>query len=127
WWRAAKVPVHRDRPGLAVSPQQFSLDEVLASWTTTDPGNSAFSPPGGPHRTAPVVMRAAFATAVAHMADTLHGAPAGWTWGPLHSRQFPSVTQADAPGDGPRGSGADSGAGNAADRGPRPPPGPRRP
>src|SRR5215468_2433829 len=30
WWRAAKVPVHKDRPGLAVSPQQFSLDEVLA-------------------------------------------------------------------------------------------------
>jgi len=117
WWRAAKVPVHRDRPGLAVSPQQFSLDEVLASWTTTDPGNSAFSPPGGPHRTAPVVMRAAFATAVAHMADTLHGAPAGWTWGRLHSRQFPSVTQADALGYGPRASGADSWTVNAADGG----------
>ena len=62
----------RTAPGLAISPQyQFSLDQVLASWTTGDPANSAFSPPGGPHRTAPEVMRAAFATAVAHLARHL--------------------------------------------------------
>jgi len=117
WWRAARVPVHKDRPGLDVSPQQASLDQVLAAWTTGDPRNRAFSPPGGPHRTAPAVMRAAFATAVAHLAATLHGAPAGWTWGRLHSRQFPSVTQADALGYGPRASGADSWTVNAADGG----------
>jgi penicillin G amidase len=117
WWRAARVPVHKDRPGLDVSPQQASLDQVLAAWTTGDPGNRAFSPPGGPHRTAPPVMRAAFATAVAHLTATLHGAPAGWTWGRLHSRQFPSVTQADALGYGPRASGADSWTVNAADGG----------
>ena len=118
WWKAAKVPVHKDRPGLAVSPQsQFSLDQVLASWTTDDPANSAFSPPGGPHRTAPEVMRAAFATAVAHLAATLHGAPSSWAWGRIHSRQFPSVTQADALGYGPRASGADSWTVNAADGG----------
>jgi penicillin amidase len=117
WWRAAKVPVRKDRPGLAVSPQQFSLDEVLAAWTTGNPANGAFSPPGGPHRTAPAVMRAAFATAVAHLAATLHGAPAGWAWGRLHSRQFPSVTQAPALGYGPRASGADSWTVNAADGG----------
>src|SRR5215471_16627071 len=65
WWKAAKVPVHKDPPGLAILPHsQFSLDQVLASWTTGDPANGAFSPPGGPHRTAPEVMRAAFATAV---------------------------------------------------------------
>ncbi len=117
WWTAAKVPVHKDRPGLAVSPQQASLDEVLAEWTTADPGNSAFSPPGGPHRTAPVVMRAAFATAVAHLAATLHGAPSSWAWGRLHFRQFPSVTQAPALGYGPRASGADSWTVDAADGG----------
>jgi penicillin amidase len=118
WWKAAKVPVHKDPPGLAILPQnQFSLDQVLASWTTGDPGNAAFSPPGGPHRTAPEVMRAAFATAVSHLAATLHGAPSSWAWGRIHSRQFPSVTQADALGYGPRASGADSWTVNAADGG----------
>ena len=118
WWKAAKVPVHKDPPGLAVLPQnQFSLDQVLASWTTGDPANSAFSPPGGPHRTAPQVMQAAFATAVAHLAATLHGAPSSWAWGRIHSRQFPSVTQADALGYGPRASGADAWTVNAADGG----------
>ena len=117
WWNAADVPVHKDRPGLAVSPSLASLDEVLAAWTTADRANSAFSPPGGPHRTAPVVMRAAFATAVAHLAATLHGAPSSWAWGRLHSRQFPSVTQAAALGYGPRASGADPWTVNAADGG----------
>ncbi|HXZ77049.1 MAG TPA: penicillin acylase family protein, partial [Streptosporangiaceae bacterium] len=69
WWKAAKVPVRKDPPGLAIAPQtQVSLDQVLASWATGDPANGAFSPPRGPHRTAPQVMRAAFATAVAHLA-----------------------------------------------------------
>jgi penicillin amidase len=118
WWKAAKVPVHKDPPGLAITPQyQVSLDQVLASWTTGDPGNSAFSPPRGPHRTAPQVMRAAFATAVTHLAATLHGAPPSWAWGRIHSRQFPSVTQADALGYGPRASGADAWTVNAADGG----------
>jgi penicillin G amidase len=118
WWKAAKVPVHKDRTGLAISPQnQFSLDQVLAAWTTGDQGNSAFSPPGGPHRTAPEVMRTAFATAVAHLAATLHGAPSSWAWGRLHSRQFPSVTQAPALGYGPRAAGADAWTVDAADGG----------
>ncbi len=118
WWRAAKVPVRKDRPGLAISPQgQFSLDQVLAYWTTSDPANSAFTPPGGPHRTAPVVMRAAFATAVAHLAAVLGGTPSGWQWGRIHSRQFPSITQVDALGYGPRSSGGDAWTVNAADGG----------
>jgi len=118
WWKAAKVPVHKDRAGLAVSPQnQVSLDQVLAEWTTADPANSAFSPPGGPHRTAPAVMRSAFATAVAHLGATLHGAPSSWAWGRLHFRQFPSVTQAPALGYGPRASGADPWTVDAADGG----------
>jgi penicillin G amidase len=117
WWKAAKVPVRLDRAGLGIAPRQFSLDEVLAAWTASDPANRAFTPPGSPHRTAPQVMRAAFATAVAHLAATLHGAPSGWSWGRLHSRQFPSVTQAPGLGYGPRASAADPWTINAADGG----------
>ncbi len=109
WWNRAAVPVHKDRPGLQVSPEdQFSLDEVLEQWTLTDPHNSAFTAPGGHRRTAPQVMRTAFATAVAQLAEKLGGAPASWTWGRLHSREFPSLTQAAALGYGPRASGGDS-------------------
>jgi len=117
WWRAAKVPVHRDHAGLAVSAQQFSLDQVLESWTVADPANAAFSPPGGPRRTAPKVMRAAFAAAVAHLAAKLGGTPSAWAWGRLHSRQFPSITQAPALGYGPRASGGDAFTIDAADGG----------
>jgi penicillin G amidase len=109
WWNRAAVPVHKDRPGLQVSPvDQFSLDEVLEQWTLTDPHNSAFTAPGGHRRTAPEVMRSAFATAVAHLASKLGGGPASWAWGRLHSREFPSLTQAAALGYGPRASGGDS-------------------
>jgi len=118
WWRAAKVPVRKDRPGLSISPQgQFSLDQMLAYWTTSDPANSAFTPPGGPHRTAPDVMRSAFVTAVAHLAAVLGGTPPSWQWGRIHSRQFPSITQVAALGYGPRSSGSDTWTVNAADGG----------
>jgi penicillin amidase len=117
WWTTAKVPVHKDHAGLAVSAQQFSLDQVLEAWTLSNPRNAAFTPPGGPRRTAPKVMRAAFGTAVTHLAATLHGAPSSWTWGRLHTRQFPSVTQAAALGYGPRASGGDSWTIDAADGG----------
>jgi penicillin amidase len=117
WWAAAKVPVHSDHAGLAVSAQQFSLDQVLAAWTLSDPANSAFTAPGGPRRTAPQVMRAAFAAAVTHLAARLHGTPPAWAWGRLHTRQFPSVTQAPGLGYGPRASGGDSWTIDAADGG----------
>lgn len=115
WW--AKVPVRKDRPGLSISPAQSSLDEVLAHWTEHDTSNKAFTPPGGAHRTARDVMRAAFTTAVTHLTSKLHGAPSSWTWGRLHSREFPSVTQAAGLGYGPRASGADPWTVNAADGG----------
>jgi len=117
WWTAEKVPVHLDHAGLAPSAQQFSLDQVLEAWTLTDPANHAFTPPGGPRRTAPQAMRAAFATAVARLAARLHGAPSSWAWGRLHSRQFPSLTQAAALGYGPRASGSDAWTIDAADGG----------
>jgi penicillin amidase len=115
WWNRAAVPVHKDWPGLHVSPEgQFSLDEVLEQWTLADPHNRAFTAPGGHRRTAPQVMRTAFGTAVAQLASKLGGAPASWAWGRLHSREFPSLTQADALGYGPRASGGDSWTVNAA-------------
>jgi penicillin amidase len=117
WWTSGKVPVHAGRPGLAVSPEQTSLDEVLADWTVHDHANAAFTPPGGQHRNAPQVMRTAFATAVTGLTAKLHGAPSSWTWGRLHSRQFPSVTQAAGLGYGPRASGSDAWTVNAADGG----------
>jgi penicillin amidase len=117
WWHTAAVPVHRDPGGLAVSPGQASLVEVLETWTLHDPGNAAFTAPGGPRRTAPQVMRTAFATAVAHLSARLGGAPSQWAWGRLHSRQFPSLTQADALGYGPRAAGGDPFTVDAADGG----------
>ncbi len=71
----------------------------------------------GPRRTAPVVLRAAFAAAVAHLAAKLGGAPSGWAWGRLHTRQFPSITQAPGLGYGPRASGGDAWTIDAADGG----------
>ncbi len=117
WWHAAAVPVHRDPGGLKVSPGQASLDEVLETWTLSDPGNAAFTAPSGPRRTAPQVMRAAFVTAVAHLSARLGPDPSRWSWGRLHSRQFPSLTQADALGYGPRAAGGDPFAVDAADGG----------
>ena len=117
WWRAGRVPVRKDHAGLAVSAQQFSLDQVLESWTVSDPGNAAFTPPGSPHRTAADVMRTAFAAAVAHLAARLSGTPSAWAWGRLHTRQFPSITQAPGLGYGPRASGGDAWTIDAADGG----------
>ena len=117
WWRADKVPVRKDHAGLAVSAQQFSLDQVLEAWTVSDPGNAAFTPPGSPRRTAAGVMRTAFAAAVAHLAARLGGPPSGWAWGRLHTRQFPSITQAPGLGYGPRASGGDAWTIDAADGG----------
>jgi penicillin G amidase len=117
WWTADRVPVRKDRPGLRVSAAQFSLDEDLETWTLGDPGNAAFTAPGGPHRSAAGVMRAAFTTATAHLAARLGGAPSSWAWGRRHSRQFPSLTQADALGYGPRASSGDPWTVDAADGG----------
>jgi penicillin amidase len=117
WWTAQKVPVQLDRSRLAVGAGQFSLDEVLESWTRHDRRNAAFSPPGGPGRDAATAMRAAFVTAVSRLQSKLGGPPANWSWGKLHSRQFPSFTQLSALGYGPRPSGGDSWTVDAADAG----------
>jgi penicillin G amidase len=117
WWNAAKVPTGKDHEGLAVSVDQVSLDEDLQAWTLGDPANPAFALPSGARRTAPQVMRQAFATAVAHLASVLGGAPASWTWGRLHARAFPALSGADGLGYGPRPAGGDPFTPDAADGG----------
>ena len=117
WWNRAKVSVRKDPAGLAVSVGQFSLDEDLEAWTLGDPANPAFSLPSGQPRTAPQVMRKAFAAAVAHLSATLGGAPSSWAWGRLHTREFPALSGATALGYGPRAAGGDLFTPDAADGG----------
>jgi penicillin G amidase len=107
WWKARHVPVHLDRPGLTIGPYQWSLVEVLAAWTRSDQHNPAFTPPGGASRDANVVMRSAFDQAVAHLGASLGGSPGSWTWGRLHSREFPSLTGVQGLGYGPVPAGGD--------------------
>ncbi|HEY0718645.1 MAG TPA: penicillin acylase family protein [Streptosporangiaceae bacterium] len=117
WWTSRHVPVGRDRDGLALSSWPTSLTEDLAAWTTGSAPPSAFILPSGAHRTAGQVMRQAFGAAVAHLAAKLGGAPATWSWGKLHTRQFPSLTGADALGYGPRASSGDGWTVDAAEGG----------
>ena len=116
WWTHAHVPVSKD-PRLAVTVYQFSLVEDLEAWTQHDPANPAFSLPSGEARTAPQVMRTAFASAVAHLSSELGGAPASWAWGRLHSRAFPALTGANGLGYGPRPDGGDPFTPDSADGG----------
>jgi penicillin G amidase len=115
WWKAAKVPVTKDPPGLTANWQQFSLVEDLQAWTVADPGNPAFTPPGAAPRTATQVMRSAFAVAVAQLSAKLGRAPDTWMWGRVHSAQFPSITGARALGYGPVPAGGDDWTVSAAD------------
>ena len=108
WWDHGHVPIAKDPAGLRVSAEdQPSLDEDLEAWTRTDPANPAFTLPDGQPRTAPQVMRAAFATAIAHLQATLGGAPSSWTWGRIHFRAFPALSGSDGLGYGPRADGGD--------------------
>jgi penicillin amidase len=115
WWKADKVPVAKDRAELSISVGQVSLDEDLEAWTLGDQANPAFSLPSGTHRTAPQVIRQAFALAVSHLSAKLGGAPSSWAWGRLHSQEFPALSGADGLGYGPRPAGGDPFSPDAAD------------
>lgn len=115
WWKAAKVPVAKDPTGLAANWQQFNLDEDLEAWTTGDPGNPAFTPPGGAARTATQVMRSAFGAAMTQLSAELGGASGTWTWGRVHRLQLQSTTGAGALGYGPLPAGGDEWTVAAAD------------
>ena len=117
WWNQAKVPTGKDHEGLAVSADQSSLDEDLEAWTFGDPANPAFTLPSGERRTAPQVMRQAFAMAVAHLSAVLGGASSQWAWGRLHARAFPALSGADGLGYGPRAAGGDPFTPDAANGG----------
>ncbi len=117
WWTAEKVAAGKDSAALPVGPGWFNLDEVLEAWTLGDQQNPAFTAPGGPVRTAAIVMRSAFATAVRQLQSTLRGSPSSWTWGRLHSREFPALTGAAGLGYGPRAAGGDRWTVDAADGG----------
>jgi penicillin amidase len=125
WWTSAKVPVHLDSGGLKVSPGQFGLDEDLEGWTLHDQHNAVFSPPSAGRAAAPraapgtavTAMRSAFVTTVRQLVGTLHESPQGWTWGALHTRQFPSLTGAAALGYGPRAASGDLWTVDAAEGG----------
>lgn len=111
------MPVRLDPVGLQVGTDQFSLDEVLETWTLADPGTPAFNPPGGLSGSAASAMRAAYITAVNHLARSLGPKPDTWAWGRLHARQFPSLTEASALGYGPRAAGGDPWTVDAAEGG----------
>jgi penicillin amidase len=110
WWEKSRVPVAR-----SLNDLQASFDADLEAWTLTDPGNPAFSPPGGPPRTAAQVMKSAFAAAVTQLSAKLGPQPDRWAWGRLHSTAFPSLTGIPALGYGPRAAGGDQWTVNAAD------------
>ncbi|MFB4309625.1 penicillin acylase family protein [Actinomadura sp. GTD37] len=114
WWDAKKVPVHDDEFGLNLEHLQIPLREALQKWTLDDPGNAAFTPPGGARRDAPQVMRESFTRAVAELAGKLGPAPSAWTWGRLHGREIPSITGAAGLGYGPYPDGGDPWTVNAA-------------
>lgn len=118
WWNHGHVPTAKDPDGLTLSAEdQPGLDEDLEAWTLGDPANPAFTLPSGRPRTAPQVIRSAFATAVSHLAATLGGVPGSWTWGRLHSRAFPALSGSDGLGYGPRADGGDPFTPDAADGG----------
>lgn len=98
WWDAKHVPT--DDTGYDVTAGFPSLNEDLEAWTLGDQDNPAFSPPGA-SRNATVVMRAAFAKAVADLHEKLGADPGKWTWGRVHSRSIPSITGAADLGYGP--------------------------
>jgi penicillin G amidase len=118
WWKAGHMPVGKDTEGLGVGPGSAPLDEDLQAWTLTSPDNRAFRGPSGHgYADASAAMAAAFGKAVSHLSSSLGGAPSTWTWGRVHSREFPSVTGANGLGYGPRSAGGDRFAEDAADGG----------
>lgn len=115
WWDVKKVPVSTDKGTLGLQYSPIPLREALQHWSLHDPGNAAFTPPGGARRDAPQVMRAAFGSAVATLAGKLGPEPATWTWGRLHKREIPAMTGARGLGYGPYADGGDAWTVNAAD------------
>jgi len=60
-------------------------------------------------------MREAFGQAVTHLTAKLGANPGQWTWGALHTREFPALSGADGLGYGPRAASGDAFTPDAAD------------
>src|SRR5262249_39686939 len=57
----------------------------------------------------------AFDQAVSHLTATLGADPGKWSWGALHTREFPALSGADGLGYGPRAASGDAFTPDAAD------------
>jgi penicillin amidase len=141
WWTAGHVPGNIDPSSLEVGPGIAPLDEDLQAWTlagtpggTPASAGSAAKAGGassviaaadaavrGPSGKGPSdiqgAMVAAFNKAVQRLATPLGDTPSSWTWGRVHSREFPSVAGATGLGYGPRPAGGDPFDEDAADGG----------
>jgi len=117
WWTQAKVPVHLDQWNLTLANLPGPLEQDLEQWTLHDPSNAAFTPPGAADGDAATAMRSAFTATVRSLTGKLGGDPARWTWGRVHDRSVPSVTQVPSLGYGPYPAGGDKRTVNAADDG----------
>jgi penicillin amidase len=138
WWTAGHVKGNIDPYNLEVGPGVAPLDEDLQAWTLAGTQGGAprsAAPAGGassviavadatvrgPSGTGPsdisAAMLAAFDKAVRRLAEPLGDTPSTWTWGRVHSREFPSVAGASGLGYGPRPAGSDPFAEDAADGG----------
>lgn len=122
WWKAGHVPAGQDPDGLKVGPGLAPLVEDLQAWTVSPAGNpvadAAFRGPSGHGRgSAPAAMLAAFGQAVSGLSRALGGSPSTWSWGRVHSREFPALSGADGLGYGPRAASGDPFTENAADGG----------
>ena len=142
WWSSGHVKGNIDPYSLEVGPGLAPLDEDLQAWTlagtpggTPQPAGSAAPSRGGTSSVIavadaavrgprakgpadiPAAMVAAFKKTVQRLAEPLGDTPSTWTWGRIHSREFPSVAGASGLGYGPRAAGGDPFTEDAADGG----------
>ena len=113
WWNQAQAS-HRT----SILTLSAPLSQDLQAWTASDPDNSAFDLPEGPARSAPEVMRTAFAAAVRRLSRRLAGSPGSWQWGRVHTREITSLAGFASLGYGPVRAGGDGYTPNAAPAGP---------
>ncbi len=118
-----------DQHNAAFTPPPTAAPPTAAPWASATPSASATAPasapaaqpragkPAPPATPAQVVMVRAFLSAVDQLSVLLGGGPGRWQWGKLHTRQFPSLTQAVALGYGPRSASGDIWTVDAAEGG----------
>jgi len=114
-----------DQHNAGFTPPPTAAPSTAAPWASATPSAAATAPaaqpragkPVPPATPAQVVMVRAFLSAVNQLSVLLGGGPGRWQWGKLHTRQFPSLTQAVALGYGPRSASGDIWTVDAAEGG----------